>query len=81
MTYTPDQIKEMLAQVPEQQRKAMPQTMTIIEELLVERERLREALSGLIDATIKDSKENNSMSGFTGARLKDAQSALSGQEK
>ncbi len=40
------------------------------------REQMEEALSGLVEAVVKDSKENNSISGFTGARLADAKEAL-----
>ena len=36
----------------------------------------REALEGLVLAVEKDSKENNSISGFTAARLSDAKAAL-----
>ena len=38
---------------------------------------LREALTGLVQAVEKDAHENNSISGFTGARLTDARAALS----
>lgn len=38
--------------------------------------KLRNALEGLVEAVIRDSKEQNSMSGYTGARLSDAEQVL-----
>lgn len=40
-----------------------------------------EALEGLLEAVLKDSKENCSMSGFTGAREFDARHALKAWRK